>query len=783
MVPRPNTQEPSSETPQISRRGFVQAGGCLFVSLALLPQAADPADRPNAPVETPIASWLEIRSDNTVLVRTGRTEIGTGMSAFYPQVVAEELRIAPVSITLIMGDTDKTPDGGYSAGFLTGAANLRKVAAYTYQALLKLAAGHLGVPASALHVANGVVSCASKSVTYSQLIQGQHLDLRIPVTGKTARFAAPGVSNVAGLDWAGLDGLVVAGDPPTKPISEYKVVGTSFPMPGIRDKVTGRTQWSCDVRLPGMLHARMVRPPTLGSTLLSVGGLDKQRFPNSQIIRKANLLAVLSSDEWEAVCAAQALASTTKWTSWSGLPGSENLTETLRNHPWGAPDASKGDRDKVKAAFAKAFRILPASYEQPYVRHAPIAPYLAVADVRKDGTATIWAQPGHLQATRARIARILDLPLKNVVVRWLDHAGQFGRKTFGGDGAEADAAILSQLVGKPVRVQWTLQEDLTWSAASPGWTSTIKAAMDAGGRITAVESAFYSPFMFDARPVGAMLAGAPAGTIKPGGFLATDWIYDKIELRLEQVYAMNNLGADSPYGGLRGLIMRTPGQRQQNFVLESMMNEAASAAGIDPVKFRLQHTTDPRLIELMNRTTEAAGWQSRPSPVSTARTSGSTPLPGRGMSVIRRENGYWVAIAEILVTPETGSIQVTKFTVGVECGKIINPRQLERCIRGGVVMGLGEALKEEVTFDNSKVTSTDWSRYQILTMHETPEIRIVPISRDDQGFGGGGETPNALPPPTIAAAFFDATGVQPRHIPLRPAYVKSLLKEHKSAQS
>jgi nicotinate dehydrogenase subunit B len=285
------------------------------------------------------------------------------------------------------------------------------------------------------------------------------------------------------------------------------------------------------------------------------------------------------------------------------------------------------------------------------------------------------------------MARILDLPLENVVVRWLDHAGQFGRKTFGGDGAEADAAILSQLVGKPVRVQWTLQEDLAWSAASPGWMSTIHAALNAGGRITAVESAFYSPFMFDARPLGAILAGLPAGTTKPGGFLATEWIYDKIEFRLEQVYAMNNLGADSPYGGLRGLIMRTPGQRQQNFVVESMMNEAAATARIDPVRFRLEHTTDPRLIELIERTTKAANWEPRPSPATTARTTGSTPLPGRGMSVIRRGNGYWVAIAEIFVTPETGSIQVTKFTVGVECGKIINPRQLERCIRGGVVMG------------------------------------------------------------------------------------------------
>jgi len=452
MVPRPTLPQTSLKLPEITRRGFVQAGGCLFVSLAVLPKSS--ADSSATEMETPIASWLEIRSDNTVLVRTGRTEIGTGMSAFYPQVVAEELRIAPEAISLVTGDTDQTPDGGYSAGFLTGAANLRKVAAYTYQALLKLAAEHLGVPSSAIHTENGVLSAGSRNVRYSQLIQGQHLDLHIPVTGKSARFAAAGVPSVAGLDWGSLDGLVVAGDPPTKPVSEYKVIGASFPMPGIRDKVTGKTVWSCDVRLPGMLHARMVRPPTLGSTLLSIGDLDEKRFPNTRVVRKANLLAVLSTDEWEAITAGQALASSAKWTSWEGLPGSDNLTEVLRNHPWAAPDATKGDAAKVSATFAQASKILTASYEQPYVRHAPIGPFLAVADVRKE-EATIYAQAGHLQASRARIAQLLDLPLEKVVVRWFDHAGQFGRKTFGGDGAEADAAILSQIVGKPVRVQWS----------------------------------------------------------------------------------------------------------------------------------------------------------------------------------------------------------------------------------------------------------------------------------------------------------------------------------------
>jgi CO/xanthine dehydrogenase Mo-binding subunit len=320
-----------------------------------------------------------------------------------------------------------------------------------------------------------------------------------------------------------------------------------------------------------------------------------------------------------------------------------------------------------------------------------------------------------------------------------------------------------------------MEEDFTWSGVSPAWFADIQGGLDASGRLTAVHHAFYSPHMFDARPLGAILAGMPSGTVQRGGFLDTQWPYDKVKHRLQQVYAMDNLAWNSPHGGLRGLIMRTPGQRQQNFVLESLVNEAAAVAKVDPLQFRLDHTTDPRLIGVIQAVAKAANWESRPSPAKNARHTGSDPITGRGVSVIVRSNAYWVGLAETVVTPSTGVILVTKFIVGVECGKIINPRQLDRCIKGGIVMGIGEALKEEVTFDNAKVTSADWSRYRIVTMQETPEIRIVAISRDDQGFGTGGEAPNALPPPAIAAALFDATGVYPRRIPLTPNYVKGLL--------
>ena len=762
----------SSNAVEISRRGFVKIGGALFVSLLVSPKLAalslDPEGSPDPAI---LASWLEIRHDDTILMRTGRTETGTGMSAYYAQAIAEELHVRPEAITLILGDTDKTPDGGFSAGFLNGMYNVRKVAAYTYQALLKLSSSQLGVPVTSLTVSNGVVSGGGKSVSYGQLVQGQHLELKIPVTGKRAKVDAKEWMGITGLE-----GFKVTGDPPMTPPSQFKVIGTSYPVPGIPGKITGKTVWSCDVRLPGMLHARMVRPPTLGSTLVSAGELDKQKFPTAKVVTKGNLVAVVSPDEWEATLAARAAASSTKWTDWAGLPGSENLTKTLRAQNWGDPSERRQIGGDVSAEMSNAAKTISATYEQPYVRHAPIGPFVAVADVRKDGSVTIWTHSAQSQGLRAQIAYALSTPEDKVVVRWLEHSGQYGRTTFGGDGAEGDAAILSQLTGKPVRVQWLLEDDLAWSSVSPGWVSDVSAAMDANGHITGIHTSFYSPHESDARLLGAVLAGMPTSQSKPGGWIATEWGYTKIANHLEEAYGIPNLAADSAYGGLRGNIMRTPGQRQQNFALEGLINEAAAAAKADPVQFRVDHTSDQRLIEILNATAKAAGWQPRPSPHPAARKTGSEPVTGRGVCIMLRENAYWVGIAEISVVPDTGVIQVAKFTVGCEPGKIINPRQLKLCMKSGVVMGLSEALKEEVTFDKSKVTSTDWNHYNILTMQETPEIQVVTISRDDHGFGGGSEGANAVVPPAVAAALFDATGVCPRRIPLTPSFVANLLK-------
>lgn len=752
--------------PTLTRRDFIKiGGGALFVTIAL-PDAFTPSGASASAASldaTKIASWLEIRADGTIIARTGKAEMGVGMSAYYPQMVAEELRVRPETITLVMGDTDRTPDGGWSADFLNGVQNLRKVAAYTYQALLGLAAAHLGVPARSLTVVDGVVRTGAKTVSYAELVKGRELDLTIPVSGTLQ----------------GLTGLTVTGDPPMKPVSEYTVIGTSFPAKHIADKVTGKVEWVGSLRLPGMLHARMVRPASLGSKLVSVGALDKQRFPTAEVVAKNNLVAVVSLSEWEAVAAARALAPRTQWTPWAGLPGSSNLSEAIRKAAM--PGGKRGDAEKVAAAMASAAKTVSVTYEQPYVKHAPIGPFIAVADAKADGTITVYTHSAHSQGLRAHLADMAGVPFEQVTVRWLEGAGQYGRTSLGGDGAEADAVILSKHLGKPVRVQWTLQEDLEWSSASPGWVADLKAGLDADGRIVALQNDFYAPHQNDSRMLGAILSGAPEIAVRPGamppsfGFGRVTNPYTILELHAG--YSMPNLGDEGPSSvGLRGNIMRTPMHRQHVFALESLLNEAAAAARIDAVQFRLNHTTDKRLIDILKKAADAADWQPRPSPNPNARSTGSTPVKGRGVGVVYRFGAYWAGIAEVEVTPSTGVVKVTRFTMGVDPGKIINPRHLKLICEGGVVMGLSEALKEELVFDEGKITSNNWSRYPILTMAETPDIQIVTISRDDEGFGGGGEAANTVPAPALVAAVFDATGVQPRRTPLTPAYMQRILK-------
>ena len=536
-----------------------------------------------------------------------------------------------------------------------------------------------------------------------------------------------------------------------------------------------------------MLHARIVRPATMGSTLLSVGNLDRAKFPNAEVPIQGNLVAVVSPNEWEAVQGAKVVAAATKWTSWSGLTSSDKVIEALHSATW-TPAGSRGDAEKTDAALGGAAKVLSATYEQPYVRHAPMGAYVALAHVKADGSITIWSQSSQSQGARANIANTMSVPVDKVTIRWAQGPGQYGRTTYGGDGAMADAAILSRLLGKPVRVQWTLAEDLAWSSVSPAWYADVKVGLDASGNMVALASDWYSPHENDVRMLGAILAGMPTVTpgldytsaygsaYGPSGAVKTVWPYDKVPA-FERAFVTENLGNSAAGEGLRGNIMRTPLQRQQNMAIEGIITEAATAVGADPIEFRLRHTRNAAFTGILNAVAKAHGWIPRPSPNPRAGRVGPSPVTGRGVGVVIRSGAPWVAIAEVEVTPSTGVVNLTALTVGVDVGKVMNPRHLKSMLEGGAVMGVGEALFEEVTFDASRVTSTDWTRYRIPRMGDIPAIKTVLTSHIlDNGIKSGGEAANAAPPPAIMAAFFDATGVMPRRIPLTPSYVKALLQ-------
>jgi len=652
--------------------------------------------------------------------------------------------------------------------------NIRKAAAYTYQALLDLASERLGVPKDKLSVEDGIVSGGGKTISYGDLIKDQQLKLTIPVSG----------------DLTSIMGLTIEGNPPMKPVSQYTVIGKSFRNSVISSKVQAKETWATDVRLPGMLHARVVHPKTLGSTLVSTGALDKTKFPNSQVIVKGNLVGVVAPTEWEAIQAAEQLAGGTKWTDWQGLPGSEKLHQHLREADWTSTPVAPGDANKGDAAatLAAAHEKLSATYQLSYMKHAPLGPTMAVADVKPDGTVHIYTHNQNPQALRGEIAMMLRTTPDHVIVHVYPGPGHYGRSNGGNAGAEDEAVLLSQTLGKPVRVQWTRADDMQWSTQSAAAFSDVQLALDAKGKLVAYQIDHYMPAMQDDRPIGAVLAGLPTMTAPQpkGDFVSSTvngisdpWLYAQTPNVTERGHGTFQVGQQaSPLAvGIRDHSMRTPVQFQQNFPRELAINEAAALAGADAIQFRIDHTSEERVIGVLKAVRDASGWQTRPSPRRDAVSTGSSLVRGRGVSLMLRSRTYWACVCEIAITPATGAIAVEKYTIAVDPGIVVNPMQLKRQVEGGAVMGVSHALFEEVTFDGSGITASDWISYPIPTMADLPEIKVVILNNPQVGtYGGGSEAANALAAPAIAAALHDATGKIIRRLPLKPAYVQAALK-------
>jgi nicotinate dehydrogenase subunit B len=752
------------------------------------------AGSPNSPDPTQPGAWFTIHPDNTITMRTGRVEMGIGSaSTAYAMMAADELNVPYSTITeVVIGDTDLTPDGGGAFGMMPlGGSSLRTVAALTYQALLALASAKFGVPVSQLTASKGVISSGSNSVTYGQLVQDPGLSFTIPVTGDKET------------DGSAFIGVIPLAQPPLKAWTDYDVVGQSIPMRTIPGIATASALYVGDVRLPGMLHGRSVHPKDLGSKLISVGKLSKKKYPHTQVVVKGNYVGVVDPDEWTAITAAQDLAAKTKWSKWDGLPKSSDLYSFMRTMDWGIGPVQYGAGAKVAAVrHAEAEKhasaqTLSESYYFPVAKHAPIGPSCSVGDVRSDGTVWVHVHNQNPGMCRTVIAQMLNISQNNVVVRAYDGSGQYGRGNGGSTGSEEEAVLLSQAVGKPVRLQWMRADDMQWSTQHAPVITDIQGSLDGSGNLVSFQANFYQPGQQDDRPIGALLAGLPTMDAPnptdtlfdqntADGVIDT-WVYDKVANAQQAGYQAYQIGQTTPADptfntqvGVRTHSMRTPGQRQQNFAQESMMSELAAAAGIDPIQFRLNNTSDPRLTPLLNELRSSASWESRPSPspkAAKASAHSTEEFIGQGCSQMLRAGAYWACVVHVSVVPKTGKVRVLDLTTVVDPGLVVNPRQLKRMAEGGAVMGTSEALHEGVSFNTGAITDDDWVTFPILRFEELPKIKVViaanPTLAKGQP-GGGGEGPNGFAHAAIANAIFDAVGKQPREVPFIPSRIKGL---------
>jgi nicotinate dehydrogenase subunit B len=748
------------EPGKLSRRGLLKAGGALVVMSAAVPVAlrtsVAEAAAAGMPFPTPdltdLSTWLTVKANGNVTWRTGHVELGQGNRTALAQMVAEELDVAFDKVTLVMGDTDVTPDQGVTAASSTIAragVQARLIAAEARATLLSLASKRLRVPADKLTVKNGVVRHGSKKVSYGQLVHGKALMAVTPIV---------------------IDGQGTHVGATPKPFTEYTIVGQSVPRVDIVDKVSQKTVFVQDVKVPKMLHARIIHPKGIGSTVVSVGQLPSGS--NAQVVRLGNLVAVVAEQEWDAVKGAANLPVT--WSDWNGLPKFEDWPATLRAIPAKImTHASQGD---FESAFASAAITVEATYQTPFENHGMIGPSCAVADVRHDGRVTVWSATQYPQGLRNGIAQMLNIATEQVEVLWADGSGSYGRLSSNYDDAASEAVFLSQKLGKPVRVQWSRADEHIWEPHGPGTLHDMSAGFDQSGNVIAWKhDAFMAPNN-DSTMLGPLLVGVemPSTRTPVGSWTGPD-LYQFPNL-LELAHQLPELGADtSPYPfGIRTTFLRSPGQYQITFAQEAFVDEIAAKSGQDPLQLRLKLLTDPRAIAVLQAAAKAAKWESRPSPKEDAGTSNGT-VSGQGVAFVIRDGTYAAGVVKLEVTPATGQVLLTEVTVAQDQGQIINPRAIEHQISSCVIQTASRVLHEEVKFDTSNVTTVDWTSYPLFRMDETPTINTILVPNPQIAPTGVGEPAVNVMPSAISSAIFDATGVRLRTMPFTPEAVQTAM--------
>ena len=768
-----------------TRRDFLKSSGMLVVGLSVASVAsATPFDaaREQAPGAGPypdpdfrqLDSWIVVREDNTATFYVGKTDLGQGTGTAFRQVMADELDMPYEKTSVIMGSTDVTVDQGGSGGsdaLQTDGWPMRRVAAEARRVLLELASARFAVPGAGLVVSNGVISLAadpSRNVTYGELIGGRRFNVTLEGENVDKTTGAAKI----------------------KPVQELKLVGQSPQRYDIPPKVDGSLKWAVDAAAPGMVHARNVKPPFAGATLIGIDESSVKDLPGFiKVVSKGNYVAVVCEREEQAIRAARVLKVNWRKPATAPFPSSEDLHAYMRaaKPTWSAEPVVVGNPD---SALAGAATVIEADYDVPFQGHTAFGPAHAMADP-SNGQMTIYSNDMKSYGLRNGVAQFLDMPRDRVRVVWMEGSQGYGRTA--ADDAGFEAAFLAKEIGRPVRVQWMRNEETAWDTKGPAYAIRMRGGLDAIGNLVALE---YEARAADHNHLGynehdtvliAQLTGRRRATPARGGSATPSEMYVIPNRRTSGHVVSLPLVWETP---LRTGNLRDPNGPQVTFASESFIDELAAAAHADPVEFRLRLLTASedddsglkraRSIAVVKAAAEKYGWQSRPA---ATRVGNGDVLTGRGIAYAYRSQTVVAQIAEVEVNRRTGHVWVKRFVCAHDCGLVINPEALKRTLECGTLHSLSRALHEEVRFDTEKVTSVDWRSHPTLTHADTPEaIDIVLVNGDprpdrpDLPHYGAGET---VCKPTIAAvanAIYDATGVRLRRVPFRDARVLAALQ-------
>jgi nicotinate dehydrogenase subunit B len=764
-----------------TRRDFLKTSGALIVtfssgaSLSASPsqsQAGEFGTRASHIDPSKLDSWIAIAADGSVTAYTGKCELGQGILTAQTQLVAEELGVPIARVRMVQCDTAVCPDQGTTSGSQStptnfNERNLAQAGATAREALLRLASERLSAPIDRLALADGAISVRSSPstrVTFGELLGGKRFN--VPMNSAAARI----------------------------PARDWRVLGTPAPRVDMPAMATGQFEFVQNVRVPGMVHGAVVRPPSVGATLGGPDAVDRNSVRGMpgliDVVVRKNFVGVVCEKPWQAMQAASRLK--VAWTSGPKLPRQQDFYETLRRLP--SRDAYVVRSSDVDQKLASVPTVLKATYFHPYQMHGSMGPSCAVADVR-DGKATVWSPTQSAYPTRSGIATILGLSPDNVRVVFTRGAGCYGIN--GADTVSYDAAILSHAVGRPVRVQLLRRDEMAWENYGFAYVIDQRLGLDRDGSIVVWDHEAWFPSRggrpgydrpgnvvtgmlagFEPAPFAPRSAAEPAGEFRNGSNAAPSYVSGRVAgkaggagtIASERVLTHT---VESPFftGPLR-----SPSRLQNTFAHECMLDEAAAHVKADPVAYRLRHIRDPRLKEVVSAAAKAANWEARPSP---NRGNGATGLAhGRGMAcvVYEGDNGYVAMVADVDVDQASGQLTVSRLVVAQDCGPISNPDGMRNQIEGGALQGLSRALGEQVMWDDEKVTSIDWRTYQSLPLgFAPPAIESVLINRPEAEAKGAGETAITIVAGAVGNAIFDATGARIREVPFTADRVKAAL--------